>query len=107
DESPAPEWVDAIDRAAGVADWQLAAFERLGLALRWLRVWDPIACDLVITMCVRGRAAVILGRGVRHYSLGDVAEMAPFDGDVKRIQEWLAKSWSLLSVMLATPGNLR
>jgi len=107
DDYPAPEWVDAIDRAAGVADWQLAAFERLGVALQWLRVWDPIACDLVIAMCVRGRAAVILGRGVCHMSLENVSMAAPFDGDAKKAQSWLSRSWSLLAVMLATPANLR
>jgi len=107
DDYPPPEWVDAIDRAAGVADWQLAAFERLGVALKWLRVWDPIAADLTITLCVRGRAAVILGRGVRHMSLENVSMAAPFEGDAKKAQEWLSRSWSLLSILLATPANLR
>lgn len=106
-EHPPPAWVDAIDRNAGRADWQIGEFVRLSSALDWLRVYDPIAADLVVTVCVQGKSSVVFGRGVRHWSLADIAEMAPFADDFRKAQDWLAKSWELLGVLLATPANLR
>jgi hypothetical protein len=104
---PPPAWVDAIDKSQGRADCQLGEFTRLSSALDWLRVYDPIEADVVVALCVRGRSTVIRGRGVRHWSIGDISERPPFDGDDQKLQRWLAKAWELIGVLIATPASLR
>ena len=103
---PPPAWVDAIDKAAGRADWQLGEFSRLTPALEWLRVFDPIARDVVVELCVRGRSSVTFGRGVRHHSLNEIAQAAPFNYDTRKCQDWLVRSWELLALLIAPPETL-
>lgn len=106
-EGAAAKWIDDIDKSMGRADYQLGEFTRLSEALAWLKVYDPIAAQVVVGLCVSGRATVTFGRGVRHWSLGDLADAPPFDSDVRKLQEWLLRSWQLLGVILAPAETLR
>src|SRR5438132_3344638 len=107
DDYPSPAWVDAIDKAHGRSDDQLAEFTRLAPALKWLRCYDPVGADVVLALCVKGRSSTAWRRGVRHYSIDQVATWRTFDDDVRRASEYLHRSWEFLGCLLATPRVLR
>jgi hypothetical protein len=107
---PAPSWVSAIDRSWGEVDDALGDFDRLYDAMVALKDYSPRAPDLVVALCIRGRSTVEWKRGVRHWSVEEVAQRYPFDqyeDGVRRAQERLKEAWELLGIIIATPANLR
>lgn len=99
---PTPELVEAIDRRAGWSDVDVVKRELLPEAMLMLQCYDPMMSRLVAALCVHGEVQQLPRARLRHLSTETIVTQSPFDGDARKMREWLMLSWELLAAKMAT-----